>query len=487
MEIATISGSPAVVDDAEFEELRKRMRGPLLRPNDPGYDQARVVFNGMFCRRPALIARCRGVADVIDAVQFAKRHSLLTAVRAGGHSVAGASTCDEGLVIDLSQMNSVSVDRKRRVARVQGGATWAGVDRETQAFGLATPGGIVSHTGVAGLTLNGGIGWLRNKYGLSCDSLVSAEVVTADGAVLTANPSENGDLFWALRGGGGNFGVVTSFDFALHPVGPMVAVVFSFYPMTATRAVLRQWREWVASAPEEASTEIVTWTAPASAGLPASVHEQEVVIAAGVYAGDPQEGMRVLQPLREFGKPLGEIAGAIPYRAVQSAFDAILPNTGEVIAYWKSLYLHGLTDVAIDIIADRAENRGSRSTMIFVQHLGAAVRRVRPDETAFPTRNAAFVLNFMGDWREARETPRHVAWVREAWNLLAPHSTGAVYLNYLGHEEGDVGTLVRSAFGSNYDRLVEVKTKYDPANFFRLNQNIKPSDGQLPATMRMKS
>ena len=475
MQVATISGSPALIDENEIEHLRLSMRGPLLKPGQPDYDKARVIFNGMFDRRPALIARCRGVADVIDAVRLARRHHLLTAVRAGGHSVAGNSTCDGGLVIDVSQMNSVTVDRNRRIAGVQSGATWGDVDRETQAFGLATPGGIVSHTGVAGLTLNGGIGWLRNKYGLSCDNLVSAEVVTADGDLHTTNAGENPDLFWGLRGGGGNFGVVTSFEFALHPVGPPVATVFSMYPIAATRAVLKRWREWVASAPDEASTEIVTWTAPAAASLPAAVHDQAVVIAAGVYAGDAQEGLKVLQPLREFGNPLGEIAGAIPYRGVQSAFDGSLPNTGEVIAYWKSLYLDDLTDSAIEIMADRAENRSSRSTMVFVQHLGGAVRRVRQDETAFPTRDAAFVMNFMGDWRDPRETPHHIAWVREAWNRLVPHSTGAVYLNYVGQEEKDTDALVRSAFGANYDRLVQIKRKYDPTNLFRLNQNIRPA------------
>jgi FAD/FMN-containing dehydrogenase len=300
-------------------------------------------------------------------------------------------------------------------------------------------------------------------------------VVTAGGATLTASETENADLFWGLRGGGGNFGIVTFFDFALHQVGPPVAVVFSFYPLAAARDVLQRWREWVASAPDEASTEIVTWTAPAAASLPPAVHDQAVVIAAGVYAGDAEEGLRVLQPLRQFSQPLGEIAGAIPYRAVQSAFDASLPNTGEVLAYWKSLYLAELTDTAIEIMADRAENRSSHSTMVFVQHLGGAVRRMPANQMAFPVRDAGFVMNFMGDWRDSRETPQHVAWVREAWNLLAPHSTGAVYLNYLGREERDADALVRSAFGANYDRLVQVKRKYDPANLFRLNQNINPA------------
>lgn len=475
MQIATTSGSPILIDETEVEQLRLSMRGRLLKPGGPDYDKARVVFNGMFGRRPALIARCRGVADVIHAVRFARRHHLLTAVRAGGHSVAGNSTCDDGLVIDVSQMNSVTVDRNRRIAHVQSGAVWGDVDRETQAFGLATPGGIVSHTGVAGLTLNGGIGWLRNKYGLTCDNVVSAELVTADGDVLTANAEENADLFWALRGGGGNFGIVTSFKFALHPVGPLVATVFAFYPIAATPEVLKRWREWVESAPDEASTEIVTWTAPAAASLPPAVHDQAVVIAAGVYAGDAQEGLRVLHPLRQFGEPLGEIAGAIPYRIVQGAFDASLPNTGEVLAYWKSLYLSDLTDGAIEIMADRAQNRSSQSTMVFVQHLGGAVRRVPTNATAFPTRDAAYVMNFMGDWRDRRETPQHVAWVRKAWNRLAPLSTGTVYLNYVGQEDKDAYALVRSAFGSNYDRLARIKTKYDPTNLFRLNQNIRPA------------
>ena len=268
---------------------------------------------------------------------------------------------------------------------------------------------------------------------------------------------------------------MTSFDFALHPVGPAVATVFSMYPLTMTRDVLRRWREWVASAPEEASTEVVTWTAPAAPGLPPSVHGQNVAIAAGVYSGDAAEGMRVLQPLREFGKPLGEIAGAIDYRGVQSAFDAVLPNSGEVMAYWKSAYLEKLTDAAIEIMADRAENRSSPSTMVFVQHLGGAARRPRADETALAMRDAGFVMNFMGDWRNPGETPRHIEWVRDAWNRIAAHSTGTVYLNYLGREERDPDALVRRAYGLNYDRLAGIKTKYDPTNLFRLNANIRPA------------
>jgi FAD/FMN-containing dehydrogenase len=474
MQIETMTGNPAAIEEAEIGRLASRVGGALLRAGDPGYDRARIVFNGMFDRRPALILRCSGVAGVVEAVRFAGSRKLLTAVRAGGHSVAGKSTCDGGFVIDLSPMNSVSVDAARRIVRVAGGATWGDVDRETQKFGLATPGGIVSHTGVAGLALNGGIGWLRNRYGLSCDNLLSAEVVAADGSVLAASPDRNEDLFWALRGGGGNFGVVTSFEFALHPVGPEVATVISFYPLAEARRVLEAWRLFVQDAPDEASTEVITWTAPAAPGLPPSVQGREVVIAAGVYSGDPWDGMRVLEPLRQFGTPLGEIAGPIPYTALQSAFDLSLPNTGEVMAYWKSLYLSELTDAAVEIMAGRAERRSSPSTMLFVQHLGGAVRRGPGNKTPISTREANFVLNVMGDWRDRGETPAHVAWVRETWDHLAPHSTGAVYLNYLG-EDSDSDALVRSAFGSNYNRLARVKRKYDPANFFRLNLNIKPA------------
>lgn len=279
MRIATLS-SGFDIGETEIDQLRTSLRGPLLLPDDRGYNEARTIFNGMFDPRPAIITRCRGMADVVHVVQFAAPHSLLTAIRARGHSVAGNSTCDGGLVIDLSEMNGVVVDRARQTVRVQCGATWRDVDRETQVLGLATPGGIVSHTG-AGLALNGGIGWLRNKYGLTCDNLVSAELVTAAGEVVTANASENADLLWALKGGGGNFGVVTSFEFALHPVGPLVAVVFSIYPISSTRSVLRKWRDWLAFAPDDASTEILTWTAPAGSSLPALVHEPEIVIAAG--------------------------------------------------------------------------------------------------------------------------------------------------------------------------------------------------------------
>lgn len=474
LKLATNSGDTAAIEDSVLDELILELRGPLLRPGDQGYDEARVIYNGMFNRRPGVIIRCSGTADVIDAVRFARAHQLLVAVRGGGHNVAGNSSCDNGLVIDLSQMNGVTLDRKARIVKVQGGATWGDVDRETQAFGLATPGGVVSTTGVAGLALNGGIGWLRNKYGLSCDNIVSAEVVTADGDVVTASTTENVDLFWALRGGGGNFGVVTSFEFRVHPVGPIVMAVIPFYPLEEAPKILRQWREWVASAPDEVTSASIMWTPPAHPALPETVHDRAVIITAGVYAGSPDDGQKVMQPLREFGKPLGEITDAMPFRAVQTAFDPFFPTTGENISYWKSLYVNELNDDVIDILVDRALNRTSPMTLLNIPYMGGAVRRVPANETAFGTRDAPFMISLDGNWSETSENEKHITWVRDAWNRLQPHSTGAVYLNFMGHEEKDADAFVSAAYGANYDRLVQTKTKYDPMNMFRMNQNVRP-------------
>jgi FAD/FMN-containing dehydrogenase len=473
MKMTTREGTQIEMDEAAVAELRAQLHGSLLGPGELGYDEARVIFNGMFDRRPGLIARCQGTADVMDAVAFARRHDLLISVRGGGHNVAGNAVCEGGLMIDLSRMKGVHVDRTARTVRVQGGATWADVDRETQAFGLATPGGLVSHTGVAGLTLNGGIGWLRNKYGLSCDNLISADVVTAHGDLISASADENADLLWALRGGGGNFGIVTSFEFTAHPVGPIVAASFPMYPMAWAPEVLKQWRDWVVSTPDDISSEVVLWTPPAVPQLPSAVHDQDVVIPSGVYAGSADEGLQALQPMRTFGQPLGEITGALPFRTVQQAFDGFFPNTGELLTYWKAIYLNALSDDVIDLVADLSANRSSRSTMVVVQHFGRAVREVSPDATAFATREAPFIVSFMGTWREPRENATHIAWVRDAWDRLSQHSTGAVYLNYLGHEEEEAENLVQAAFGPNYARLVEIKAKYDPANVFRMNQNIR--------------
>lgn len=462
------------IDEKIIQELRSELRGPVLVPTDPGYDEARTIFNGMFDRRPALIVRATGAADIMDVVRFVRRHELDFSVRGGGHNVAGKAVCDGGLMLDLSLMKGVRVDRERATVRVQGGATWGDVDRETQAFGLATTGGIVTTTGVAGLTLNGGIGWLRNKYGTSSDNLVSADVVTADAELLTASERENPELFWALRGGGGNFGVVTSFEFRLHPVGPCVAAAFTIYPIESAAEVTKRWREWVSSTPDEVTSELVFWTMPPAPQFPTAAHGRQVVVVATVYAGEAGEGTRVLETQKHFGEPFGEIAGEMPYRVVQAAFDPFFPATGELLSYWKSLYADAFGDNLIDAVLERASNRSSSDSMVTVQHLGGALGRVPVEATAFATRTSPYLISFFGTWRDPSENDRHIAWVRDGWDRLAPLSTRAVYLNFLADDERDRGALVRAAFGPNYDRLVEIKTKYDPNNLFRLNQNIEP-------------
>jgi FAD/FMN-containing dehydrogenase len=474
LQMASRSGTAAAIHEAKLQEMRMTFRGPLLLPGDPGYDEARVVYNGMFDRRPGLIVRCRSTADVIDAVSLAAEYDLLVAVRGGGHSIAGHSICDDGLVIDLSEMNGVHLNRSAGTVRAQGGALWGDLDRETQAFGLATPGGVVSHTGIAGLTLNGGIGWLRNKHGLSCDNLVSADVVTAAGELVTASAEENPDLFWALRGGGGNFGVVTSFEFRTHPVGPIVAAAIPVYALDDAPVILRRWREWVATAPDEVTAAAALWTVLDAPELPEPVRGKRVLITTCVYAGAPEEGERVMRPVRELGTPLFDMSGPMPYRVLQSAFDFVFPRTGELQSYWKSLYVPELTDALVDTLVDAARSRPSELTLINIPYIGGAVRRVPPDATAFVPRNMPFMISLDANWRQTEESEANIAWTRETWSRLAPNSNGMVYLNFLGEEERDVDALVRAAFGPNYDRLVAVKTAYDPGNMFRLNQNIRP-------------
>jgi FAD/FMN-containing dehydrogenase len=458
--------------DGEVRSLRAQLEGPLLEAADPGYDDARRVFNRLFDRRPALIARSHSARDVARCIRFARERNLLLSVRGGGHSIAGYSVCNDGLVIDLSLMRGVEVDAIGRRARVGGGALWADVDRETQRYGLATPGGVVSHTGVGGLTLGGGIGWLRNAYGLSCDNLRSVEIVTAGGERVTASRSENEDLFWALRGGGGNFGVVTAFEFALHPVGPAVAALFPIYPLRNARSVLQQWSDWVVGTPREVSSEVVLWTAPELPAFAPEVRGQPVIIPAAVYAGRADRGLELLQPMRAFGEPLGVIGGILPYCGVQTAFDASFPN-GELCSYWKSLYVERLTEPMLEALVAAAEGRTSPQTMIVLQHFGGAVREVRPNDSAFAMRDAPFLINLMGTWRDPQDSSRHIAWVREVWRELSALGTSAVYLNYMGEEPADGDALVRQSLGANYARLARIKHRYDPDNLFRLNPNVR--------------
>ena len=473
--VATLEGAPTDLSDEALEELSAQLRGPALTAADPELAEVREVFNLMHDRQPAVVVQCTGTADVVDAVNFAREQGLAVAVRGGGHSIAGLSSIDGGMLIDLASMNGVQVDPERRLARVQGGALWGDVDRETQAFGLVAPGGVVSDTGVGGLTLGGGYGWVRRKLGLSCDSLVEAQVVCADGEVRTASERENEDLFWALRGGGGNFGVATSFTFELHELGPMVAFSATMYPLEEVTEVMRGWRDYADQAPNEVTSVVVTITFPANPEMPEAVHDRPVVIVAAVYAGDPDEGMEATKPLRELGTPLFDMSAPTPFAVVQTGFDPLFPR-GALRGYWKSQYLPGLSDGAIDVIAAQAQQRPAPLTMVNTFLMGGAIADVDPEETAFATREAPYMISIDGLWTDDQASDEDVVgFVRSTFDAISEFGTGDVYLNFTGRAGEDLDANVDSAFGRNLKRLAEIKSKYDPDNFFRLNNNISPA------------
>ena len=472
LRVITPTGAEAALRETVVEELASKLRGALLRSGDPAYEEARLVWNDLIDKRPALIARCTGVGDVIDSVNFARENDLLLAVRGGGHNVAGNAVCDGGLVIDLSPMKRIRVDPERRTVRAEGGATWADLDQETQVFGLATPGGEVSETGIGGLTLGGGIGLLRRKYGLSCDNLLSADVVSADGRLLTASETENADLFWGIRGGGGNFGVVTTFEYRLHPVGPEVMAAAVMYPFEQAAELLYAWRDYTEQAPDEVTSEVLLWSIPDIPDFPDELRGEPTVVVAGMYAGPAEVGERELQPLREFGVPLIDLSGIEPYTAAQSSFDGFFPEG--LLYYWKSLYLDHLDDALIDAMVVNAENRPSPQTLLIARHLGGAISRVPEEATAYGNRKARFNLSIDSTWEEPDQSERNIAWTRDVWTKMRQFSDGGIYLNFAGFlEEGE--KLLHEAHGENYARLVALKTKYDPTNLFRLNHNIEPT------------
>ena len=454
-----------------FDELRRSFRGELLLPASPGYDTARRIWNGAIDRHPACIARCTGVADVVAAVRFARERDLLVAVRSGGHGVAGYAVCDGGLVIDLSPMKGIRVDPKARTARAEAGVLWGELDRETQLYGLATVGGIVTHTGIAGLTLGGGIGWLMRKFGATVDNLLSVDLVTADGDVMTASESVNADLFWGVRGGGGNLGIVTSFEYRLHPVGPTVLAGPIFYPLEDAPEVLRFYREFAAAAPDELTTIFNLRVAPPLPFLPQEVHGKPIVMVGACYAGSPQEGSEVVRPLKEFGSPIIDLLEPKPYLALQSMFDASARHGWHY--YWKSVELPPLTDEAIDTLVEHASVLTSPKSYCIVFQLGGALNRVGAEDTAYSQREAAHNVNINAVWTEDDPEPeRHIAWARDFFAAMQPHTSGRVYVNFLGDEGQD---RVRAAYGErNYERLARLKRVHDRTNFFRLNQNIQP-------------
>ena len=457
------------VPEDKLQEFVGSLRGRLLREGDEGYDEARRVQNGMIDRRPALIVQATGAADVIAAVNFARDHRLTLSVRGGGHNVAGNAVNDGGLVIDLSRMRGVHVDAKAKTARVQGGATWGDLDRETQVFGLATPGGVVSTTGVSGLTLHGGFGHLRRPFGLSIDNHLSVDIVTADGTLRTASATENPDLFWAVRGAGSNFGVVTSLEFRLHPVGPVVMLGAAMYHLDDARDVMRKWRSFIAAAPEAFTPIAIFWNVPE--GMPAEAVGTPVCILAGVHAGPVEEGERVVAPMRAFAKPVLDLSGPAPFTGIQAAFDPFFPKG--LLQYWKSTYVEELSDGLLDALCDLAARRPSTKTTMDIWPMAGAASRVPATDTAFGARRP-YMVAFESTWTDPKDSDANIAWARDAFTAMSRFSGGGIYLNFPGFGEEKVD-MARAAYGGNFERLTRIKATYDPENLFRMNINIPPA------------
>jgi FAD/FMN-containing dehydrogenase len=448
------------LDQASIAELSARFSGVLLGPDASGYDDVRRVHNGMIDRRPALIARCLGSADIADAINFARTYGLDLAVRGGGHNVAGRAVCDDGLMLDLSLMKGIHVDPVRRAARAQGGVTWREFNRETQAHGLATTGGVISTTGIAGLTLGGGLGWLMAKHGLAMDNLLSAEVVTASGDILRASKDENADLFWGLQGGGGNFGVVSRFEYRLHPVGPVTSGLIA-YPVGEARDVLRFFREVTSTLPDDLTV---------FAGLLHTPDGVQIGVLIACHCGALDEAEAALQPIKKFGSPLMNTIAPTTYEATNMMLDGGFPRGA--LNYWKSSFVKELSDPAIDTMAARFALCPSPMSAMVLEHIHGAATRVGISDTAFPHRHEGYQLVIVSEWIEPADNARNIAWARESYDAMRPYFSSGRYVNYLGDDEGD--DAVEAAYGPNYQRLRTLKRKYDPTNQFRLNQNIRP-------------
>lgn len=465
-----LKGASTALSHEILTTLQLQLRGSLCLADEAGYDEARTVWNAMIDRRPAAVVRCHGASDVMRAVRLARDHGLLLAVRGGGHNISGNAVCEGGLLIDLSPMRSVRIDPKTRSARVEPGVTLGEFDKEAQAFALATPLGINSTTGVAGLTLGGGFGWLSRKFGFTVDNLTSADVVTADGTLLQANATDNPDLFWGIRGGGGNFGVVTSFEFKLHPIGPEVVSGLIVHPFARARELLAGYRQVAAQAPDELTIWVVLRKAPPLPFLPAETHGKEIVVFAVCYTGEPGKAQEALAPLRALGEPIADVIGPQPYAAWQTAFDPLL--TPGAYNYWKSHNFTALSDGLVDTLVDSIGTLPTAECEVFIAQLGGASGRIAADATAFPHRDANFVMNVHTRWREREDQEASIKWARGLFAATAVHATGGVYVNFMPEDETD---RVAGAYGSNYARLMALKAKYDPDNLFRLNQNIQPT------------
>jgi len=471
LSLTTNANGRITLDDAAVESLAASLRGDLLVAGTPGYDESRSIWNAMIDRRPGLIVECLGAADVANAVRFAAEHDVVLSVRSGGHNIAGNAVCDGGVMISLARMTSVRVDPGARRAWVEPGNTLGDVDRETQAHGLAVPTGINSTTGIAGLTLGGGFGWLSRAHGMTVDNLVSADVVTAAGELVRASAEENPDLFWAIRGGGGNFGIVTAFEFTLHPIGPEVLAGLMVYPLADARDVLRHYREFCAQAPDELTVWAVMRKAPPLPFLPEDVHGTDVLVLATMFAGDMTDGELALAPLRTFGRAIADVIGPHPFIAFQAAFDPLLtPGSRN---YWKSHDFLALSDELIDTLLEYARTMPDPQCEVFIAQMGGATNRVPADATAYPHRDAEYIMNVHGRWDDPATDEQCIAWCRELFGAAAPHATGGVYVNFMTEEERE---RVPSAYGESLQRLREVKRVYDPGNLFRMNQNILPAN-----------
>jgi len=459
----------ATLHAGTMDKLKDQVTGQVVLPGDPRYDEVRKIWNAMINRRPAVIVQCTTSDDVPRAIQWARQNGLEISVRGAGHNIAGNAVCEGGMMIDLSSMKAVRVDAPKKRAYVEPGATLADFDKAVQAHALATPVGINSTTGIAGLTLGGGFGWLTRKYGMTVDNLTSVEMVTADGKRVRASERENGDLFWAVRGGGGNFGVVTQFEFALHPVGPQVLAGLIVFPLDQAKQVLRRYREFAASAPEEVSVWAVLRQAPPLPFLPKDVHGKEIVVLAVCHCGDIAAGEKLIAPLRSFGKAHGEHIGAQPYVQWQKAFDPLL--TPGARNYWKSHNFRELRDEPLDTIVESARALPSPQCEIFIAHIAGAANRVPADAMAYGHRDARFVMNVHGRWDDAMQDAACIGWARAFFDATAPHASGGAYVNFMTEDESG---RVSAAYGANYARLAGIKRRHDPENVFHLNQNIKP-------------
>lgn len=471
LNIATTGATKITISPDDLAALRGSLRGGACLPGDAGYEEARTIWNAMIDRKPGLAIRCAGAADVMRAVELARKHRLMVAVRGGGHNIAGSAVVEGGLLIDLSPMRWVRVDPVARRASVGPGATLADVDRETQAFGLALPSGINSTTGIAGLTVGGGFGWITRKFGMTIDNLISADVVTAEGRLLYASERENPDLFWAIRGGGGNFGIVTNFEFKLHAVGPQVLSGLVIHPFADAKTILTQYQPLLEKAADDLTCWAVMRKAPPLPFIPTEWHGREVLILAMIWAGDMADGEKAMTELRGLGKPIVDVVSPHPFVGWQAAFDPLL--TPGARNYWKTHDFERLGDEALDALQEAMKTLPGPECEIFIAHVGGAMARVSADATAYPQRKSHFIMNVHTRWREPSEDSACVGWARRLFQATAKYALGSAYVNFMPDDESD---RIEKVYGANFKRLAEIKRKYDPENLFRSNQNIKPAE-----------